>query len=106
MLREAMRECGVNWERSHREDLGDGLLVVLPPDADEPRVVTGLPPLLARYVLKHNASRSASAPLRLRVAVHSGTLATDDHGVTGPATTLVFRLLHSQALRGSQRDLG
>jgi indole-3-glycerol phosphate synthase len=105
VLREAMRECGVNWERSHREDLGDGLLVVFPPDADESRVMTSLPPLLARYVRKHNAYRSASARLRVRVAVASGTMATDDHGVTGPAATLVFRLLHSQALRGSQRDL-
>ena len=96
-LREAMRESGVAWEECHREDTVDGIFVVFPPDADERRVVARLLPSLADILALHNETRSASARLRLLVAIHSGELA--------PAASLAFRLLHSQALRGSQRDL-
>ncbi|MFF1615055.1 hypothetical protein ACFVYA_45470 [Amycolatopsis sp. NPDC058278] len=61
VLREAIDDCGVSWERCRSWDLGDGMLVVFPPDANEPRAVTELPPRLADILVRHNSIRSDSS---------------------------------------------
>jgi hypothetical protein len=101
-LLEAFDMTGLPWWESHREDRGDGALVILP--------ATTVPHLLCdplahhlRAVLRH-ANAHAEVPLRLRAAVHHGEVHHDAHGVTSPDLILLYRLLDSPAFKRTLTD--
>jgi hypothetical protein len=63
------------WQRCHREDRGDGVLVLVPPDVPKARLVTTLPQRLEIALGRHNAAeeehgagRASATQVRLRVA--------------------------------------
>ncbi|GGU19635.1 hypothetical protein GCM10010208_50630 [Actinomadura livida] len=66
---------------------------------------SGVPALLAAALAVHNQIHDRAARIRVRLALHAGEICHDEHGVTGTALNLAFRLLAAepleQALAGS-----
>lgn len=92
-LQAAFREAGVPWDDCHREDRGDGVLVVIPSTVAKSLLVEALPVRLAGALHTHNAGRPANERIRLRLALNAGEIHHDEHGVAGRSVNLTFRLL-------------
>jgi tetratricopeptide (TPR) repeat protein len=101
----AFTRSGVGWDGCYREDRGDGVLILVPPQVPKTVLAAGVPGELAAAVRAHNQGHGRDARMRLRVALHGGEVAHDAYGVTGTAVTVAFRLLEAgplkQALAGS-----
>lgn len=108
-LIEAFAAAGLPWWACHREDRGDGVLIVAPSDTKADDFLDPLAHHLATVLERHNRVAS-DARLQLRIAVHHGHVQYDAYGVTGQATTHLFRLLEARgfkkALRVARTDLG
>jgi len=110
LLVEAFGITGISWWDCHREDRGDGALIVAPPDIEPDRfldpLIHHLNALLRCYALRADELMD----FRLRMAVHFGYVYYDSHGVTGHALTHLFRLLEAPAFKkavaASQARLG
>lgn len=89
------------WARCYREDRGDGVLIVVPPDIPRPVVLAEVPGRLDRSL---GARRRSDPLLRLRIAVHVGEVHRDAHGVAGTAVNHVFRLCDSAPLHRALDD--
>jgi CRP-like cAMP-binding protein len=99
VLRQAFNAAEMPWEECHREDRGDGVLVVIPAKMPSSTVVHPLLVLIRAGLRHHNRLSSQAAAIRLRVAVHIGEVHADDHGVAGSAVNHLFRLLDAPALK-------
>jgi hypothetical protein len=86
--------CRAMWQRQVR---GDGELAVLPADTDGPRLIADYPHELAGALGEVNRERQRR--LRIRVAMHHGTLAPGQFGAVGQGPIVVSRLLDSDELR-------
>ncbi|MES9538633.1 hypothetical protein [Actinomadura sp. NPDC000600] len=114
VLYKALRNCfeasGLPFEDCYREDRGDGAIVVLPPSCDPARLVHPLPDHLRGALRRHNELAAEHARMRLRIALHSGPLETDDNGMVGTTVNHVSRLLDApsfkEALAAVPADLG
>ena len=104
-LQLAFTRSRVGWDECYREDRGDGVLILVPPQVPKAVLAAGVPGKLAAAVRAHNQGHGPDARMRLRLALHGGEVAHDAYGVTGTAVTLAFRLLEAgqlkQALAGS-----
>jgi hypothetical protein len=94
------------WQRCYREDRGDGVLVLVPPDVPKARLVTNLPKRLEVTLAQHNADvqengGDRATQVRLRVAVYAGEVIFDKHGVVGSAIDHAFRLVDAPELRAA-----
>lgn len=102
-LEHAFAECGIPWDDgwagAYREDRGDGLFVLLPPDVTKRRVVSALLHLLDGELRRYNAMLVPQARIQLRAAVTAGDVAHDGNGAVGAELVLAFRLLDSAPLR-------
>ncbi|ADJ44192.1 hypothetical protein AMES_2369 [Amycolatopsis mediterranei S699] len=95
----AFAAAGIPWERCDCRDLGDGLLILAPPEIPKSDIVDAMPDQLAAAVSAHNASAAPEEQVRLRAAIHAGEVTYDDHGVVGAAVNFTFRLCDSPALK-------
>ncbi|MBP2325552.1 hypothetical protein JOF56_005937 [Kibdelosporangium banguiense] len=95
----AFAQCGMRWERCYNEDRGDGVLILVPPEVPNSRLVECLPNELAARLREHNAGADVGARIRLRIVVHVGEVEHDKHGVSAPAVVFAFRLLNSAVLK-------
>ncbi|GAA3464504.1 BTAD domain-containing putative transcriptional regulator [Saccharothrix longispora] len=96
---EALGTAGVRWVDCYREDRGDGLFVLVPPEVPKARLVESAPAALAGVLTAHNGSSPPQRRVRMRMAVHAGEVAFDDHGATATALTAAFRLLDAPAVK-------
>jgi tetratricopeptide (TPR) repeat protein len=101
VLRQAFQHAGICWADCDHEDRGDGVFVLAPAQITKVSFVDGLPHALVRALREHNASHSPSARIRLRMAVHAGEVAYDEHGVTSAAVNLAFRLVDAAPLKAA-----
>jgi tetratricopeptide (TPR) repeat protein len=92
-LQQAFGEAGVPWDDCHREDRGDGVLVVIPATVAKSLLVDELPARLVAALRAHNDGRPGNERIRLRLSLHAGEIHHDEHGVTGRSVNLTFRLL-------------
>lgn len=99
VLREAFDAADVPWEQCHREDRGDGVLVVIPATMPSSKVVHPLLDRVRAGLRHHNSLAIEAATIRLRVAVHIGEVHADAHGVVGSAVNHLFRLLDAPAVK-------
>lgn len=100
VLREAFGNAGVAWSACHREDRGDAVFVLAPADIPKALFVESVPYALVTALRAHNASHRADEErIRLRMALHAGEVAYDEHGVTSSAVNLAFRLLDATPLK-------
>jgi len=79
------------------EERGDGELAVLPADTDGPRLIADYPRELTDALSEINSGRRIR--LRIRVAMHHGTLVQGRFGPAGKGPIVVSRLLDSDELR-------
>lgn len=98
-LRESFAMTLLPWDGCHREDRGDGALIVAPPNVPPHLLLDPLAHHLVAMLRRGNRLASDPARMRLRMAVHSGHVETDDHGVVGGAVNHLFRLLDAPRFR-------
>ena len=90
---QAFCAASIPWAECHREDRGDGVLILAPPEVAKSVFVESLPARLVEGLREHNSTRPAPEQIRLRMALHAGEIQYDDHGVAGALINLTFRLL-------------
>jgi class 3 adenylate cyclase len=99
ILTQAFEASNLGWDNCLHEDRGDGVLVIVPSGMRSAMVVDPLLDRLRAGLRHHNRVHTERARIQLRVAVHSGPVVRDEHGVSGAALTHVFRLLDAPVLR-------
>lgn len=99
VLKAAAARSRLDRERWTLQVSGDGELAVLPPDADGSRLVADYPRALAGELAAVNRARRLSPRLRVRLALHHGTIAPGQFGPVGEAPIVVSRLLDCDVLR-------
>lgn len=99
ILNAAAQDTGLDQREWYEQVSGDGELVVLPEDVDVPAVVGGFTSSLETILGELNRRVSGGTRLRLRVAMHHGTLTPGPFGPAGDAPIVVSRLLDARPLR-------
>lgn len=103
-LVEAFTMTRLPWVDCYREDRGDGVLIVAPPDVNADHFLDPLAHHLAAVLRRGNRIANDSTRLRLRMAVHHGDVHRDARGITGAATIHLFRLLEAAAFKRAFKD--
>ena len=98
----AMAEIGVDWGGCHREDRGDGVIVLLP--GTGPVAVLGALVREVDVALRERArSHTPLYAIRLRMVVHTGFIWHDGAGWVGTAVNLAARLIDAEPSRAALR---
>jgi hypothetical protein len=95
----AALRAGLNRRLWQREVRGDGELSVLPEDVDASQVVGGFTRELGRAIGALNLKQPHRPRLRVRLALHHGTLTPGPFGPAGDAPIVVSRLLDARPVR-------
>lgn len=98
LLEEAFALTRLPWERCRREDRGDGVVLLAPPDADPDAFLDPLAYHVAA-LLRRNRYAADHVRLRMRLSVHHSYVCLDDTGFAGAAAIHLFRLLHAHAFK-------
>jgi CRP-like cAMP-binding protein len=104
LFQEAAEASGVPWQSCHREDRGDGVLLIVPSTTPTALLIKSLIGRLAESLEDHNRLAAESTRIELRVALHVGPVESDENGVNGTAINHAARLLDSPVLRQSLAD--
>jgi len=99
MLRAAFEGSGLPWADCHHADLGDGTLIVFPPDVSTALIVHPLLAILADRLREYNRQASDAVRIQLRAALHVGPVSRDTTGLSGTSVNYVARLLDAPVLR-------
>jgi len=99
ILSVAAQNAGLDQREWYEQVSGDGELVVLPEDVDVSAVVGDFTCQLETMLAEFNRRAITATPLRLRVAMHHGTLTPGPFGPAGDAPIVVSRLLDAKPLR-------
>ncbi|ONI79265.1 hypothetical protein ALI144C_25890 [Actinosynnema sp. ALI-1.44] len=102
-VQQGLRAAGVRWIRCHHADRGDGVFILAPLRTDKVRLAEALPTALAKSLRRHNSRHPPEERIRLRLAMHAGEVARDEHGATGNSINLAFRLLDAPELKSAFR---
>ena len=106
---EALEGSGLPWDRCHRENRGDGALVVLPPGSVADGIIDPLPERLRSLIRLHNRKSGPAARMQVRAAAHIGPVYRGDQGLAGAGIDQLFRMMHARplqtALAGSGAEL-
>ncbi len=97
----AFQQAGLPWDAGSREDRGDGLFVLIGPEAPKSLFVESLPSALVTALDAHNRAHPGPQRIRLRMALHAGEINYDEHGVTAAAVNLAFRLVDAGPLKAA-----
>ena len=98
---DAFAKAGLSWDADAREDRGDGIFVLIPPDVPKSLLVEQLPSALVATLRSHNQAHPGPERIRLRMALHAGEITYDEHGATGTAIILTFRLVDAVPLKAA-----
>lgn len=99
VMQEAFGQARIPWDSCDREDRGDGMLVLVPPQVPKVLLAESLPSALVTALRAYNAVHPGVESIRLRMALHAGEVHYDKHGVTAAAVNLTFRLVEADALK-------
>jgi hypothetical protein len=110
ILEIAFERAGIGWEASHREDRGDGALIIVPMGTAPAALIGPLVGELANCLRLYNKLVADAAQIRLRMAVHSGPVYADANGLVGRCLVHLFRMLEApefkRTVAGSGANLG
>lgn len=110
LLRDACENSGIPWLACHREDRGDGALIVIPPFILTRLAVHPLLPRLHAGLKRYNRGASKVLRIQLRLSLDVGPVTSDAEGVSGVAIIHTARMLEAPAfkrhLTSSKADLG
>jgi hypothetical protein len=98
-LEQAAKATQLDRELWHRQVRGDGELAVLPEGTNMPALVGDFPRELDTLLAELNDRRRRGPRLRVRLAIHHGTLTWAPFGPAGDAPVEVARLLDARPLR-------
>lgn len=98
-LEQAFESSGIDWSACVKQDTGDGVVVLVPPEFPKRNLIHPLLGQLADGLRHHNRYASTATRIRVRVAVHAGDVLVDDYGTTGRPQVLLARLLAARPLR-------
>ncbi|TDE32807.1 hypothetical protein [Actinomadura sp. 6K520] len=98
-LQEAFEMSRLPWGACHREDRGDGALIVTPAEVRPTAALDPLAHHLTALLRRSNRLANDLGRLRLRMAVHTGDIERDEYGVLGQPLTHLFRLLEAPAFK-------
>jgi class 3 adenylate cyclase len=104
VLDSAAHRAGLTRDQWYRQPRGDGELAVLPPSVDVAWVVAELTEQLATALAELRRSNPTEPALRLRVAMHHGTVAMGHFGLAGDTPVITCRLLDSDNARNALTD--
>ncbi|MFF5257661.1 hypothetical protein ACFY4C_01855 [Actinomadura viridis] len=99
LIAEACRITRVPWSVCYHEDRGDGALFIVPPEVAADHLLDPFASHLNLVLRRYNRLAGPATRLGLRLAVHTGGVHRDDHGVAGPALVHLFRLLDAPAFK-------
>lgn len=99
VLDAAAARSGLDRRHWHRQATGDGELAVLPGQTDVAQAAGTFPGWLRGMLADLNTARHAGPRLRVRMALHHGTLTAGPFGPAGDAPIVVSRLLDARPLR-------
>jgi hypothetical protein len=100
-IQNAFDTAGIPWVSCRHEDLGDGVLILVPADVPKLLFADELPGTLTDQLRQYNASHPPEEKMRLRLAVHAGEISYDEHGFTGASIIHTFRLLDAPELKAT-----
>jgi class 3 adenylate cyclase len=98
-LRESLRAATVDPERCVFRDRGDGFLVLIPGEVPKKHLLNHFVIEMEARIRQHNAASSEQAQIQLRMAMHAGEVAYDEHGEVGTDVNIAARLLDCAPLR-------
>jgi hypothetical protein len=99
ILRDAFANSAVPWQECHREDRGDGVLIIVPPSIPTSSVADPLLARLSSALKQYNHGAAEATRIQLRVALHVGPVVSDTWGVSGEAIILTARTLDAPVLK-------
>ncbi|MGH3381512.1 MAG: hypothetical protein ACRDP6_42960 [Actinoallomurus sp.] len=99
VLDKAADHAQLNRQSWQRQAGGDGELAILPAETDGLRLVADFPRELAEVLTATNAERRDRPRIRVRLAIHHGTLTPGCLGPVGQAPIVISRLLDAAILR-------
>ncbi|MEU4887656.1 MULTISPECIES: hypothetical protein [Streptomyces] len=98
VVRRALAVAGI--EAAHREDRGDGILLLLPGSVPKHAVLGAFVDALEAELRGHaRLHREGPRVLRLRAAMHAGEVAWDGRGWVGADLNTAFRMVDVPALK-------
>jgi effector-associated domain 2 (EAD2)-containing protein len=103
-VRGAFAEAGIPWEECFRQDGGDSILVLVDSLVPKGAFAGELLRALLAALCAHNEKHDPEEQIMLRMALHAGEVAYDDHGVNGPAIIHASRLRDAPALKQAQAE--
>ncbi|MEV5831147.1 cyclic nucleotide-binding domain-containing protein [Spirillospora sp. NPDC052242] len=98
-LEEAFAISRVPWDDCHREDRGDGVLIVVPPEVPTASVVNPMIPWVAARLRRHNRRSSEALHVRLKIALHVGPVIADGASMSGWPVDYSAHLLDVEPLK-------
>jgi hypothetical protein len=104
LVDEAFSAISPSWRNWHHEDRGDGIFIVAPPCVPAEAFMDPLAHHLLAGIRRRNRLANSVARLQLRMAVHTGQVHHDPHGIAGHAALHLFRLLQAAAFKKAVND--
>jgi predicted ATPase len=101
VLLDSLARCAVSGDDVYWEDRGDGVLVAVSAQVRTSVLLAPFVDWMYSGLRRHNEVSSDVARIRLRVAVHTGEVDTDEHGLVGTAVNHVFRLVDAGVLKSA-----
>jgi hypothetical protein len=105
VLDSALTRSQIVLPKGHREDRGDGALLVLPQRVAS--VIDVFDPLIDKIVealRHHNAEIDAADWLRLRIGAHFGQVHRDENGWSSTDVTATFRITDADVVKNVFRE--
>lgn len=111
ILQDAFAASGIPWPTIPREvrpdgmlfrqDRGDGVVVVVPPVIPIASFIDPLVGEISAALRRHNKVSADSSKIRLRMALATGTVHFDSHGMIGHTLTRLFDLLEADVFKSA-----
>jgi hypothetical protein len=86
------------------QDMGDGVLILVPANIPESRLIGDFIRELVAALNRHNRYMTSKGRLRLQVSMHSGRVDLEQGGLVGGPITVAYRLLEAPQLRAALDD--
>jgi tetratricopeptide (TPR) repeat protein len=99
LIQDALASAGVPWDLCVHEDRGDGAIVVVPPEISKVLLLDPLLGSLSAALVDYNRDARLAERIRLRLVLHAGEVAMDEHGLSGTDLIVACRLLEAEELR-------
>jgi hypothetical protein len=99
VVRRALAAADISWAACRHDNLGDGLLVLVPAEIPKAPFVDTVPRVVAAALRHHNQCHPVEERIRLRMALHAREVHFDDHGLASAAVNHTFRLVDARPLK-------